>query len=422
MSPLRTLAFALPALPLAFAALPVYVQVPALYAQVTGLSLGTLGLVLMFARLADALIDPWLGAWADRCSRRRLMGWALWPLALGFAMLLNPPASAGVPWLLTALLLTYLGYSGATVTHLAWGAALGSRHQNLPRLTAMREGLGLAGVVLAAALPTLWSDRPAQGAQVLSWLLPTLLCLAWYTLTWGVSIPTGTPEPLAAVLPPPPERPPVHTQKTPSALSTVGSDPVLRRLLTVFLVNGIASAIPATLFLFFVADVLQAPTWGGPLLVLYFLCGAASLPGWLWVADRIGRARAWAASMALAWLAFSGAAALGPGDGWAFAGVCAASGLALGADLSLPATLAGARGARIGHPGATFGVWNLISKLNLALAAGLALPALALAGYRPGLSWAATALTWAYAGLPLLFKSVAAFLLWRWRFILEDPP
>jgi hypothetical protein len=37
--------------------------------------------------------------------------------------------------------------------------------------------------------------------------------------------------------------------------------PAFRRLLAVYLVNGIASAVPATLVLFFIRDRLQARSW-----------------------------------------------------------------------------------------------------------------------------------------------------------------
>jgi Na+/melibiose symporter-like transporter len=37
--------------------------------------------------------------------------------------------------------------------------------------------------------------------------------------------------------------------------------PAFRSLLLVFMVNGIASAVPATLILFFVQDRLQAPAF-----------------------------------------------------------------------------------------------------------------------------------------------------------------
>jgi hypothetical protein len=49
-------------------------------------------------------------------------------------------------------------------------------------------------------------------------------------------------------------------------------------------VNGIAAALPATLVLFYVADVLQAEAWSGAFLALYFVSGVAFLP--LWVTPR----------------------------------------------------------------------------------------------------------------------------------------
>lgn len=99
--------------------------------------------------------------------------------------------------------------------------------------------------------------------------------------------------------------------------------------------------------------------------------------------------------------------------------ICLLSGLALGADLALPAALAADLGERQGQSGAYFGVWNFVAKLNLALAAGLALPALSLLGYQPGSGHGLSALVGVYALLPLVFKVLAASLLWRWRNYLE---
>ena len=90
--------------------------------------------------------------------------------------------------------------------------------------------------------------------------------------------------------------------------------------------------------------------------------------------------------------------------------VCALSGVALGTDLALPgALLAGviaANGDRGQAEGAYFGWWNFATKLNLALAAGLALPLLALFGYTPGTRdpQALQALTVAYCLLPCVLK------------------
>ena len=58
----------------------------------------------------------------------------------------------------------------------------------------------------------------------------------------------------------------------------------------------------------------------------------------------------------------------------------------------------------------------------LALAAGLALPLLALFEYQPGTESAdgLLALSLVYALLPLAFKLLASVLLWRWRNVLDS--
>ena len=192
-----------------------------------------------------------------------------------------------------------------------------------------------------------------------------------------------------------------------------------RRLLAVFVINGIASAVPATLVLFFVQDRLQAPAALAPFFLgTYFLSAALSMPLWLKGVRSLGLARSWLLGMLLAVAVFAGASLLGPGDAMLFILICALSGLALGADLALPgALLAGimARAGDLGQvQGAYFGWWNFATKLNLALAAGVALPMLDLFGYVPGGHdpQALRALTVAYCVLPCLLKLLAASLLY----------
>jgi GPH family glycoside/pentoside/hexuronide:cation symporter len=151
-------------------------------------------------------------------------------------------------------------------------------------------------------------------------------------------------------------------------------------------------------------------------------CGSRS-PG-ASVAFRPGSRRCSSRSLSFAW-----AWGLGAGDVWPFAVVCLLSGAALGADLTLPAALladisespaaGGQESARPAQAGAYFGWWNLVAKLNLALAAGLSLPLLDLVGYRPGDETATQGLAAVYGLLPLLFKTLAAALAWRWRKTLE---
>lgn len=400
----RVLSYGLLGLPLAFAALPIYVHVPRFYAETAGMELALLGAILLGTRLLDAGIDPWLGWLADRVPRRTMVALALVPFALGFVALLNPPAENAALWLIGSLTLTYIGFSAASVAYQAWGVDIGSTSALRTRLTAAREGFGLLGVVLAAGLPVVLASDLDAGIARLSWVLPPLLLIAAVTTFSRVGV--GQPVPAAS-------------QPLLPSLRRVMADSAFRRLLGVFVANGIASALPATLFLFFVADVLQQEKASGPLLALYFVAGAASLPLWVKLSARYGRVHAWLGAIVLAIVAFAGASQLGSNDLALFAVICIASGLALGADLALPAAIAADLGERQGQAGACFGVWNLVAKLNLALAAGLALPLLALLGYVPGSGEGLASLTFAYALLPLGFKALAGILLWRWRHSLE---
>ena len=416
LSHLQVAAYGLLGLPLAFAALPVYVYAPKFYAGL-GLSLAASGAILLVARLADAFIDPWLGNWSDRVRhRKRFIALFLVPLGLGMVALFHPPAvtEAVIAWWLCASLgVVYLGFSAANIAYQAWGARIAADAHTRTLVSASREGLGLAGVVLASLLPQLLA--PAATPTVEAGLPQASVVFIAILAACAAATLAFAPE----------HNGPDNGSKSassghaapPGATSLRGTlaSARLRSLLTVFALNGIASSIPATLFLFFVADVLQAQATSGRFLALYFLAAACALPLWVHAARRFGKRRAWLASMLLAVAAFAWAFLLGAGDSAAFTVICLASGIALGADLALPPSLLAdviERDAATGREGAYFGVWNLVTKLNLALAAGLALPALAWAGYRPGAGNVA-ALAIAYCLVPCALKLCAAGLLLR---------
>ncbi|WP_457418618.1 MFS transporter [Roseateles sp. P5_E7] len=387
-------------LALAFVALPLYVHLPAYYATRFGLPLASLGALLLAARALDALVDPWIGRLCDRALGRRALAWQLPAaallLVLGFAGLFFPPLTeptALLAWAGAGLVLTYLAYSWLAVLHQAWGARLGGGTATQSRVVAWREGFALVGVVSASLLPSL----AGFGATAL------VLAIA---LAMGLALLSRAPRP-------------APTADAPASLALAWRVPEFRRLLTVFLLNGIAAAVPATLLLFFIDDRLRLPESQGLFLASYFVAAVVSLPVWLRVIARLGQPRAWALGMALAVAAFAWAAALGAGDRLGFLAVCVASGAALGADLAIPGALLAGVIQRAGlsgrAEGAFFGWWNAATKLNLALAAGVALPLLQALGYAPGQRdpQALQALTIAYCLLPCALKLAAAALLYR---------
>ena len=404
----QSMGYGLLALPLAFVALPMYVNLPHFYATQFAVPLTSLGAVLLFSRLIDALVDPMLGRLSDALYLRSslsVLGVALvyaMGLLLSFAALFFPPSFTDsfdyVIWVGVWVTVCHLSYSGISILHQAWASRLGGGASQQSRVVAWREGAGLVGVVTASALPVM-----------AGWLSTTVflgLMLALGLMVWSrVMLLTLIQKDGQTEL---------SDKDNYLPLRQIS----FRKLLWVFLLNGIASAVPAGLVMFFIEDQIQASAAMSPLFLgVYFLSGALSLPLWLKLVRAQGLAKAWLIGMVLAIISFASVVLLGPGDEFLFLAVCLASGIALGADLVVPAALLNRVIDKLGHRGLAEGLylgwWNLASKLNLALAAGLCLPLLSHWGYSPGTQTAEglRALSLAYGVLPCVLKLMALAVL-----------
>ncbi len=425
------------ALPLAFVSLPLYALLPNRYAAQLGVPLASIGVLLLAVRVLDAVLDPWLGQQCDHWfARSTAHVWRVsmalgLALTLGFAGLWMPDVwltlmglqltSDAVLWATApCLVLAYLAATALNLTLQTWGTRLGGNAVQRSRITAWREGLGLCGVVLASVLPAV------LGAHWLVSVFAVLMTVALWLWARAASVaPHRDHHHADAPAPLTPHTPAVPDTNAHSATSSwLGPlhQTQFRALLQVFLLNGIASAIPATLVMFFIQDVLQAPAGAEAYyLGAYFLAAAASLPLWLLVVQRVGLARTWLAGQALSVAVFMWTVSLGAGDLWGFALICVLSGTALGADLVVPGALLTGVIQRSGNSGqaegAYLGWWQVATKLNLALAAGLALPLLQLFGYSTGTRNEADlwALSVAYGVLPCALKLLAIWRLWAAR-------
>ena len=390
-------------MPLALLELPLFVLLPNFYSRSLGLDLAIIGIVLFAGRLIDALADPLIGSTMDRLRARfdyRHWIWFGLPvLVIGFAAMFAPPSNsewALAAWLATTSVVTYLAYSTVSIAYQSWGAGIGTNTVERTRVTTTREGFGLLGVVCASAL---LAPR---------YVVPLVAGFAVLSLVSAVAA-AYAPAPAAAREPRAPGTIPFGNW---AAWREVLQTPSFRWLLGAFMLNGVATAIPATLVLFFIRDVLGGDDGSIALfLISYFAAGALGMPLWVHLARRFGLRTTWLFGMASSVLAFMWALSLGHGDTLPFLAVCVLTGLALGSDLAIPPALLSATIADAGHDGrregSYFGLWNLATKMNLAIAAGLALPALAWMGYEPGRGTDTLALSLAYAALPCALKLAA---------------
>ncbi len=326
----------------------------------SGLSLALVGAVLLAARIVDAVTDPLIGWANDRLPRRRLwVALALPALGAGHVRPADPARGGGGGVAVRACWSAVsLAYSVATIAYNAWGAEVAATPAARTRFVASREAFALAGVVLAAALPGLLGDgegvavgpvggagsagRGPVGGAVLGGRRERRGGAAGLArLAWVLPAAAGGLRPVD----PAGGRPHRRAGRAARApmwpgLRAALARPGFARLLAVFAANGIAAAIPSATVLFFVADVLQAEAFAGAFLALYFLAAAAGACRYgRELSQRVGKLRAWLAGMALAVAVFAWAGLLGSGDLLAYACICVLSGVALGADLTLPPSL-----------------------------------------------------------------------------------
>jgi GPH family glycoside/pentoside/hexuronide:cation symporter len=384
---------------IAMAGLPIYIHAPKVYVDSYGVSLASLGLTLAALRLIDVVQDPALGWLAEATRRHRATGVALATIIMALslaALFAIPPLLSPLLWFALCLTGLFSAFSFLTICFYAEGVAKAATlgPQGHIRLAGWREGGSLLGVCLAATAPVAlapFTDQPFVLFAALFAAVALLATLAMRT-EWQGHPAAPTPNPLSLFRP-------------------VLSDPLSRRLLLIALLNAAPVAVTSTLFLFFVESRLTLPGWEGPLLLLFFLSAAFSTPVWTALARRHGPKPVLLSAMALAILAFLWTLMLGAGDLIPFALICAASGAALGADLTLLPAIFATRLTSLGTgEAAAFSLWSFMSKLSLALAALTVLPALQSAGFAAGATngeTALNALTLIYAGLPCVLKIAA---------------
>lgn len=394
--------YGLPAFAIALLGLPLYVYMPTFYATNASLGMFEVGAILFFARFLDVAFDPFIGYISDRYfSRQRLMFFGAILLITAFYFLTHPPLGVGYFWLFAFSVMVYFGWSMLSIPYYALGADLGENYHQNTHYSSARELLNMSGVLVALFLP--YALNVANDAK---------LSLLVMFETIAIILPLAMAVFLLKVR---------HSNKNNSVLSFSKMYKALlvqigdsKNLFLSFFLNSFANAIPATLFLFYVNLVIKSPAFTGLLLLLYFLSGIVALPLWAYISKKIGKKRAWILSMLSAAFFFAFVPFLGEGDLFAFTLITLLSGLSLGADMALPASMQAdvVQNSSKGQTqlgGALFGFFAMLTKLSLAFGVGVSFAVLGLFNFdsQSPSSESLFVLSLLYGVLPLLLKLTA---------------
>lgn len=392
------------AFPLAFAGLPLYIHAPDFYVAGQGMSLALMGIILLALRIFDAVQDPFIGYLCDRYAQARgaITIGALTAMAGAFVMLYSPPQSHIAAWFAASVAIATLAFSVLAISMNAAGSLWSRDTKEKTAITSVREAYGIAGLFLATIFPAAIASIVDKDNvySVYGYVAAVAIAVAGAVYLFWLhrqDLPQTRPEKFIWILP-------------------------RGKIAAFFAVYGasiLASSLPAVLVLFFIRDRLEAENWTGLFLALYFAAGIAAMPFWKAMAARKGKAKTWAAAMLFAIAVFGWAFFLGASDLIAYGIICVLSGAALGAELSIPPSLLSDLIDEESAQSATatyFSYAAFLSKAMLALATAGGFFLLDAAAFVPAGENGPDALlmlSFVYAGLPLLIKAGAVFLLYN---------
>jgi len=392
------------ALPLAFAGMPLYVHAPDYFTTHHNISLASIGFALLFLRFLDALQDPIIGRLSDKHAQHRkiIITIASIILVVSFGFLFQPLIQNKLVWFCVFILLATTSFSVISINLNSLGGLWARNKIQSNKITSFREAFGLIGLLLAILLPSILqtSSTPNQAFLYVSIVLAVLaviglVCHYKWCFSGGA----------------------YSTYNFKFSLKNIPKQ--TRNLFLAYGFSMLASSIPALLVLFYIRDLLGAESYTGLFLLLYFISGAVGMPLWQYLSNKYGKYTSWLIAMSLATFVFIWAYFLSASDIWQYAIICILSGIAFGADLSLPPAILADDIIKYklqNQASSLFSILTFLSKLSLALASAIVLPLLDYQGFVPAMAnsqQALHALSLAYAIVPCFIKLVSIILLKR---------
>ena len=222
--------------------------------------------------------------------------------------------------------LGYIAWTVLLLTYAAWGAELTAGYDERSRVTGVREGFVIAGILLAASLPTL-AGVPPESRDALALVFRSMLVLLPITLVLLLVTVREPPAGTQADLP--------FARGLRLALA---NDPFRRLILPPSSSTASPTACRRPC-----SSCSCATFWAPRWTPARCCCSISSAACWRcragWLSYRLGKHRTWSLSMLWACAIFAWVPFLGHGDVMAFAVICALSGASLGADLAIPPSM-----------------------------------------------------------------------------------
>jgi len=397
----------------------VSVFVHTFYTTDLGLDLVAVANILLIGRLFDLLTDPLVGRLSDRTKtrwgrRRPWIALAVPLMMLGVYKLYLPEPPVSLWYMFGWMSVMWLGWTMILIPYYAWAAELTPDYRERSLVTGSRSFMGTAGQLAAYIAPTIALLAFGIGGTGEVMMMIGITVLILLPILTGLTL----------------WKVPEHDDFVPSVMplwlgmKMMWRNGPFKRLILAFWLNYTALAFTTSMFLYYVLFVVQEPKAGILGLSTFYVSNLTAVSFWVWLSNRIGKHRAWVASLLLISSVNPLYLIHGPGDFYWMLPIMAVTGFSAGAFAALPnsmkADVIDLDALRTGEDRAAiyFAVWSFAQKGAMSLAGWMALMGLALVGFDPKLGADADQPIWGLKILfgiaPSIFFLGSAWVAWRY--------
>jgi GPH family glycoside/pentoside/hexuronide:cation symporter len=387
LSGAQILSYSLPAFGAAMVLISVSVYLPKFYTDELLVGPALLSWVFLLGRFWDAVTDPVMGHISDRTRsrwgrRRPYFFISAIPIAVLFYFIWSPDPGLSETGLFLHLLafylLLYTFWTVFSIPYISLGAEMTMNYHERTRLFGVRQAFYVAGMAAGAFVPAYFAgfaEDPRAGYSVMAILLGTLTMVLIFIMVARVredpSYQTREPFPFFR------------------GLGVTFRNRAFLVLLLVYLFSVVGGSFLAMLTPFVAEYVVHEP-WVVPYVLVVFMgSSVAAIALWVRLAKKYGKKKTWSVAMGIAtvgyflsftyhegtwirWLVLAVIVGGASGCTWAL-------GPAISADVVDSDELETGRR----REGAFFGVWALLDKAAVGLAAFIGLRGLHAIGYVP---------------------------------------
>jgi sugar (glycoside-pentoside-hexuronide) transporter len=297
---------------------------------------GWVGTALLFAKMWDAFIDPYIGDISDktntRLGKRRPFFLVLAiPFGISFFMIWAVPSAIEAPMLVTliVLILVYILHitcsSGMEVPYSSLSAELTDDYDERTSLAAWRMGFSIIAGLVAAIVPKMIVDSfdtQTTGYTVMGAVFGLLIIFPPLIVFFGCRENSNARR----------ER---NFTFLESVKLTFKNKPFVLTII-MFLLTWVAIDIVSTVLMFYMKYVLDMEAASEIILGIIFIVAALFLPFWVWFSKKVGKKIAYFAGMGVFILALVIISLLRPGMATAVYTMAALSGVGLSAAHVIP--------------------------------------------------------------------------------------